>query len=224
MSRTWFLTLSPTAQAVLDQSHKDLGALVIDMGGGTTDYMVYLDGAVKYSGVLAVGGDHISNDLTAALRIPLARSERLKIDEGNVLLGQTMPGESVILKGDAGFAGKEVEREMLSMIIHMRVREVMELLKRRLEEQRCLDFLGAGVFLTGGCSQLKGITALAEEVFGLPVHTTRAQSLAGVTSAFENPQFSTAIGLVRYAQADQIGRPTGLLSRLKKGLRIFGSF
>jgi len=213
-----------TAQAVLDQSHKDLGALVIDMGGGTTDYIVYVDGAVKHSGVLAVGGDHISNDLTAALRIPLARSEKLKVEEGSVTIGECTPGETVVLKGDAGFAGKEVEREMLNTIIHLRVREIFELLARKLDEERLLDFLGAGVFLTGGCSQLKGIKALAEEIFGMAVHTTRAQSLAGVTSAFENPQFSTAIGLVRYAQADQIGRPTGFLTRLKRGLRIFGMF
>jgi len=213
-----------TAQAVLDQSHKDLGALVIDMGGGTTDYIVYVDGAVKHSGVLAVGGDHISNDLTAALRIPLARSEKLKVEEGSVIVGECVPGEMVVLKGDAGFAGKQVERETLNTIIHLRVRELFELLARRLDEQHCLEFLGAGVFITGGCSQLKGIKDLAEEIFGMPVHTTRAQSLSGVTSAFENPQFSTAIGLVRYAQADQIGRPSGLFAKLKRGLRIFGMF
>jgi cell division protein FtsA len=205
------------AQVILDQHQKDLGALVIDMGGGTTDYIMYLEGAVKQSGVLAVGGDHITNDISMGLQIPVAKAEKLKIVEGSVILGNSLPGESIYLKDEHGFAGKEIERETLNTIIHMRVRETLELLKRKIDADKCLHFLGAGVAITGGCSLLRGIDNLAEEILGLPVRVARAQSMSGITSAFEDPQCSAAIGLIKYAQAVQMDeRPAdGWLGMLK---------
>jgi cell division protein FtsA len=107
------------------------------------------------------------------------------------------------LKDDSGFAGKEVERETLNTIIHMRLRETFELLRRRLEDEPFLDYLGEGIFITGGCSQLNGIGNLAEDVFGIPTRAAHARTMSGLTSAFENPQFSAAIGLIKYAQAVQ---------------------
>ncbi|MEP6669596.1 MAG: cell division protein FtsA [Chthoniobacter sp.] len=211
-----------TAQVLLDQNQKSLGALVVDFGGGTIDYLVYADGAVQQSGSLAIGGDHITNDISLGLRIPMAKAERLKVEEGSVILGNARPGETITLKDETGFAGKEVEREMLNTIIHCRVREAFELLKKQLEEEANLPFLGAGVMLTGGCSLLKGINHLAEEIFGMPVHVTHAQTVSGLTSAFENPQFSTAIGLIKYADAMQPERPAGLFGRLRKKLSFFG--
>src|SRR5438552_4003301 len=139
-----------SAHVVLTQHQKDLGALVIDMGGGTTDYVLYADGAVKQSGCLALGGDHITNDISMGLRIPMARAEKLKIEEGSCILGNCLPGEMILLKDDSGFAGKEIERETLNTIIHLRVREGFELLKRRLDEGPYLSYLGAGIFITGG--------------------------------------------------------------------------
>jgi cell division protein FtsA len=210
------------AQVVLDQNQKGLGALVVDIGGGTADYIVYVDGAVKQSGALAIGGDHITNDISLGLRIPMAKAEKLKIEEGSVVLGNSRPGESIVLKDETGFAGKEIEREMLNTIIHCRVRETFELLKREIEQENYLHFLGAGMLLTGGCSMLKGINHLAEEVFGLPVHITHAQTVSGLTSAFENPQLSAAIGLIKYAEAMQPERPRSLLSRIRRKLPFFG--
>jgi len=205
-----------SAQVVLTQHQKDLGALVIDMGGGTTDYILYVDGAVKQSGCLGIGGDHITNDISMGLRIPMARSEKLKIEEGSCTLGNCLPGETILLKDDSGFAGKEIERETLNTIIHLRVREAFDLLKRGLEEEPFLNYLGAGVFITGGCSLLNGIDHLAEEVFEMPAHIAHAQTMAGLTSASENPQLSTAIGLIKYAQSVQSDRP-------RRGIRgIFG--
>ncbi|MFN2541688.1 MAG: cell division protein FtsA [Chthoniobacterales bacterium] len=204
-----------SAQVVLTQHQKNLGALVIDMGGGTTDYILYVDGAVKQSGVLAIGGDHITNDISMGLRIPMARGEKLKIEEGSCVLGNCLPGETILLKDDSGFAGKEIERETLNTIINLRVRETFELLKRTLEEEPFINYIGAGVFITGGCSLLDGIEHLAGEVFEMPAHAAHAQTIAGLTSAFENPQFSTAIGLIKYAQAVQTDRPArGIAGRL----------
>ncbi len=209
------------AQVVLDQNQKNLGALVVDMGGGTTDYIVCVDGAVKASGCVAIGGDHITNDLSLGLRIPMARAEKLKIEDGSVVIGQSAPGEMVVLRDETGFVGKEIEREMLNTIVHMRVRETFELLRREIEPLNFLPYLGAGLLLTGGCSLLEGIDHLAEEIFGIPVHLTHAQTMSGLTSAFENPQLSTGIGLIKFAQAMQPERPKSVLSRLARKLKFF---
>jgi cell division protein FtsA len=208
-----------TAQVVLGQQQKNMGALVIDMGGGTTDYILYVDGAVKQSGTVGIGGDHITNDISMGLRIPMARAEKLKIDEGSVILGNCLPGETVVLKDDSGFAGKEVERETLNTIIHLRVRETLELLRRTLEEESFINFIGEGIFITGGCSLIRGIDNLAEEIFEIPARVAHAQTMSGLTSAFQNPQLSTAIGLIKYAQAVQAERPQ------RRGFgRIFSRF
>ena len=212
-----------SAQVVLTQHQKDLGAMVIDIGGGTMDYVLYADGAVKQSGCLAVGGDHITNDISMGLRIPMARAEKLKIEEGNCVLGNCLPGETILLKDDSGFAGKEIERETLNTIINLRLREIFELLKRRLEEESFINYLGAGIFITGGCSLLNGIDHLAEEIFEMPAQVAHAQTASGLTSAVENPQFSTTIGLIKYAQAVQTDRPRrrfgGILGKFFSGMR-----
>ena len=203
-----------SAQVVLTQHQKNLGALVVDIGGGTTDYILYVDGAIKQSGVLAIGGDHITNDISMGLRIPMARAEKLKTEEGSCVLGNCLPGETIILKDDSGFAGKEIERETLNTIIHLRLRETFELLKRTVEEEPFINYVGAGIFITGGCSLLSGIDHLAGEIFEMPAHVAHAQTTSGLTSAAENPQFATAIGLLKYAQAVQVDRPRGGITRI----------
>src|SRR3954467_15197877 len=203
-----------SAQVVLTQHQKNLGALVVDIGGGTTDYVLYSEGAVRQSGCLAVGGDHITNDISMGLRIPMARAEKLKIEEGSCVLGNCLPGEMILLKDDSGFAGKEIERETLNTIIHLRVREAFELLKRRLDEEPYLGYLGAGIFITGGGSLLSGIDYLASEIFEIPANLTHAQAAWGVTSALENPHFSTPIGLVKFAQVMHTDRPPRGFSRI----------
>ncbi len=217
-------TALASAQVVLTQQQKNLGALVIDIGGGTTDYILYVDGAVKQSGAIGVGGDHITNDISMGLRIPMTRAEKLKLEEGSVTLGNCLPGEMVVLKDDSGFAGKEIERETLNTIIHLRLRETFELLKRQLDEESFINYIGEGIFITGGCSLLQGIEHLAEEIFEIPARVAHAQTMSGLTSAFENPQFATAIGLIKYAQAVQVDRPQRrglgrLISKFFPGIR-----
>jgi cell division protein FtsA len=207
-----------TAQAVLEKHQKQLGAIVIDIGGGTTDFVVYVDGAVKQSGVIAVGGDHVTNDISIGLKIPTARAEKLKIDEGSVTLGTAFPGETIVLKDETGFAGREVEREPLNQIIHSRLSETIQILRRQIDAEQNLHYVGAGVFITGGGSQIRGLEDLASEVFGMPVTMAHALPMAGVTAAFENPQFSTALGLVKYGHLVQTDRPEsrGILTRAFK--------
>lgn len=211
-----------SAQVVLGRHEKDIGAVVIDIGGGTTEYIAYVEGVPKHSGVLAVGGDHITNDICMGLRMPISRAEKLKVEEGSVSLGTALPGEMIVLKDDAGFAGKEVEREMLNTIIHERVRELFELLNKSFQEKGFLNYAGAGIYLTGGTSALGGITHLAEEIFQVPVHLYGANPALGSTAPIEDPRYSTAIGLVRYAQEDLMDQPPSLFDIIKGKLPFFG--
>src|SRR5206468_4345341 len=183
-----------SAQVVLTPHQKDLGALVIDIGGGTSDYILYADGVVKQSGCLAVGGDHITNDISMGLRIPMARAEKLKIEEGSCVLGNCLPGETILLKDDSGFAGKEIERETLNTIIHLRLREAFELLKRRLEQEPFLGYLGAGIFITGGCGLLNGIDHLVPDIFEMRGKLAHAQTPGRRTNPVGKLQFLTPIG------------------------------
>ena len=214
-----------SALAVLDREQRERGALVIDIGGGTTDYVIYRDGAVHDSGSIAVGGDHITNDISMGLRIPMARAERIKIDEGGAVLGTCMPDEKIHLRGEPGFAARDIEREMLHQVIHYRLREIFELLKKRFDDERHLDYIGAGVVLTGGSSQIPGIQHLAEDVFGVPVQPAQVLAATGLASALTNPQLSTAIGLVEYARLVQEEHPSeGWWMRMKhRFARALGS-
>jgi cell division protein FtsA len=190
-----------SALAVLTSEHQQLGAVVVDMGGGTTDYIVYSEGTIQHSGVLAVGGDHITNDVAIGLRIPMNRAETLKVEHGSVEV--PVQDELIALKREVGLPDRQVSKQQLCRAITLRVEETLTLVKKELERQKLLDYLGAGVFITGGCARLRGLEALATRIFGLPVHIGHSLTVGGPTSAIESPEYSTAIGLVRYALGSQ---------------------
>lgn len=192
-----------SALALLNREQKEMGALVVDIGGGTTDYVVYTDGVIKHAGAIAVGGDHITNDLHLGLKIPLNRAEKLKCEQGNCIVDDMAKGQTVTLPREIGTPERIVAKESLQKIINLRVREVFEIISRNVDRQQLTDFIGAGVFITGGCSHLVGIGKLAEEVFGLPVHVRPSATVAGLTRALDKPELSTAIGLTMYGLASQ---------------------
>jgi cell division protein FtsA len=200
-----------SALAVLTSEHQQLGAVVVDMGGGTTDYLVYSEGTIQHSGVLAVGGDHITNDVAIGLRIPMNRAETLKVEHGS--LAVPPDDEMLTLKREVGLPDRQVSKQQLCRVMNLRVEETLTLIKKELEKHKLLDYLGAGVFITGGCARLQGLEPLAAQIFGLPVHIGHSLTVGGPTSAIESPEYSTAIGLVRYAlgsQRDQHQPPSPL--------------
>ena len=190
-----------SALAVLTPEHQQLGAVVIDIGGGTTDYIVYRDGTIQHSGVIAVGGDHFTNDIATGLKIPMNRADALKIEQGSLEVPVT--DEVIALKREVGLADREVSKAQLCQIMNVRMEETLNFVKQDLDKHKLTDYLGAGVFITGGCARLRGLERVATEIFGLPVHIGHSHTVNGPTAAIESPAYSTAIGLIRYAKGSQ---------------------
>jgi cell division protein FtsA len=204
--------------ALLDSDQKELGALVIDIGGGTTEYVVYTDGVIKHTGVLAVGGDHVSNDLAYGLKIPLGRAEQLKIEHGAALVDDNVKGKTVTMSNDLGLPPKSINVEHLRRIMALRLEELFQLIEQELAEAGLLDYLRAGVFICGGGARIPQIQTLAERIFHMPVSLGKATSLNGLKSALDQPEFTTAIGLVKFGSFQQKKRHDGnLISRSFRG-------
>jgi cell division protein FtsA len=184
--------------ALLTGEQKELGALVIDIGGGTTDYVVYADGVTKYTGSLAIGGDHVSNDLAYGLKVPLSRAEKLKLEHGSALLDPQCKGQTVTITNELGLVLKVVNVEHLRQIMSLRIEEIFQLIAQDLEQAGLADYLRAGVFLCGGCSRIPHIARLAEQVLQMPVSQGQTQSISGLKSALDQPEFVTAIGLAKF--------------------------
>ena len=184
--------------ALLTGEQKELGALVIDIGGGTTDYVVYADGVTKHTGSLAIGGDHVSNDLAYGLKVPLSRAEKLKLEHGSALLDPQCKGQTVTITNELGMVLKVVSIEHLRQIMSLRLEEIFQLIAQDLEQAGLADYLRSGVFLCGGGSRIPHIARLAERVLQMPVSQGQTQSISGLKSALDQPEFFTAIGLAKF--------------------------
>jgi cell division protein FtsA len=206
-----------SALALLSNDQKELGSLVIDMGGGTTEYAVCADGIIKHTGVLAVGGDHVTNDLAYGLKVPMTRAEQLKREHGAALLDKLDKGQTVSAPAEVGLAPKTINLEHLRRIMSLRLEETFMLIERELSHLGLLERLRSGVFVCGGGARIPRIEELAENVFQLPVGPAKTNSISGLKSALDQPEFATAIGLVKYGSLQQKRKPrnglTGGLTR-----------
>ncbi|MES2595909.1 MAG: cell division protein FtsA [Verrucomicrobiota bacterium] len=205
-------TAIAAAQVVLNREAKAQGALMIDIGGGTADFVLYEDGMIAASGCVPLGGDHITQDIAMAVQIPDRRAEELKVTEGSCIFDDLSPEDIVRVEDDNGFMIAECERSFLNEVIHLRVREIFEQVKARCEGH--IRHLAAGIYLTGGTSLLKGIDVVAQDVFERKVTRAGSAPVSGVTATFEKPQFSAPIGLIRYAQILDQEKP--FMSPLRK--------
>lgn len=214
-----------SAQVALDRDLKQAGALVIDMGGGTTDYVLYIEGAIAASGCIPVGGDHITNDIFLVTQIPHAKAELLKRHEGDASADPANSIGQVQVPDETGHTTASVDRALLNNLIRGRLEETLMIIERRLKLRGSRQ-LGAGVFLTGGASRMRGFGELTKEVFDAPVFRPEPPSADGVSAYYEDPQYSTVIGLLRYAQIleeEQAMLSSGnFISRLWKNVWPFG--
>ncbi|TSA40416.1 MAG: cell division protein FtsA [Verrucomicrobiales bacterium] len=185
--------------AVLSPAQKELGSLVIDMGGGTTNYVVYSGGVIKHSGVLAVGGDHLTNDLAFGLKVPQSRADQLKIENGHALMDESIQGQKMNITSDLGLPLNTINLGHLRRIMSLRLEETFQLIAQDVEQAGLLEYLRAGVFLCGGGSRVPEVARLAEQILQLPVTIGRTTTVNGLKSSLDKPEFATGIGLVKFA-------------------------
>lgn len=199
--------------ALLSREQKENGALVIDLGAGTTEYVVYAGGVIRHTGVLAVGGDHVTNDLSYGLKVSTSRAEAIKREHGSARVSAGGGARTITLSKDLGLTNKTINLEHLRRIMAARLEETLQLIDDDIEEQGLHDQLRSGVVLCGGGARVPGITELAGEVLELPATVGRADSLNGLKEVLADPEFATAIGLVSYGAIRQKGtRRRGFLS------------
>jgi cell division protein FtsA len=187
------------AQIALDSEQRERGALIIDIGGGTTDYALYLNGAIAASGCIPRGGDHVTNDIHLATGLPFSKAERLKVSEGDASGDPEKSLGTAQLTDERGGEEVEVRRSILNDVIRQRLEEILSSVRSSLPAG-AVDSMGAGVFVTGGTSQMQGFGELAAGVFGRDVNRLGPPKFSGIQADFEDPRYATAMGLVRYAQ------------------------
>jgi cell division protein FtsA len=188
-----------SADAALFPEERELGVALIDIGGGTTDVIVFLNGAVMHTAVLPIGGNHLTSDVAAGLRTPISDAERLKISHGvatNLIVGRD---EMVQVPGVGGREPRIIARRLLGEIIEPRMEEIFAMAQRELIRSGASDSLASGVVLVGGTSLLEGTQELAERMFNLPVRRGLPINLKGLPEELMKPMYTTAAGLMLHA-------------------------
>ena len=188
-----------SAEVVLTETERQMGAVVCDVGGGTTDMAIYIDGDVWHTAVLSVGGNHISSDIAHGLRLPMTQAEEIKIQHGHALPGEVDGRESFMVKPFGEHEAVQISRRDLVHIIEARVEEIFGLVVQEIKRSGYDGLLPAGLVLTGGTSQLPGIRKLASQVLGVPSRVARPENLTGMADRLSSPAYSTSVGLLRWA-------------------------
>ena len=196
------IVLEPLAssEAVLSSAEKELGVVLMDIGGGTTDLAVFRNGDIWFSKVLPVAGEHITNDITVGLQTPLEAAEEIKIQAGTPLVDSVGDDEVVEVDTVGGEQKKRVSRKKLAKVIEPRVEEIFDLGIQEVEDAGYRDLVPSGVVVTGGTALLKGIVEFANQRYGLPVRRGKnPQGVHGLRDIIESPIYATSVGLLKYA-------------------------
>jgi cell division protein FtsA len=200
------IVLEPIASsyAVLNEVEKDLGSILIDIGGGTTDIAVFFNNSIRYSAVVPMGGTNVTSDLAIGLHTSPQNAEGIKIDKGNSISRDIPKDLMVKIDGIAGREAKQKRLKYIAEIIEARMREILEGSYKILNEHHELKLITAGLTLTGGASLLKNSERLAEEVFNMSTKIGYPQldKLSGPTDRLQSPKFATAVGILYYIQQE----------------------
>ncbi|MBF0622324.1 MAG: cell division protein FtsA [Magnetococcales bacterium] len=192
-----------SSEAVLTPDEKELGVCLLDIGGGTTDIAIFSEGHLKHTAVLAIGGDHITNDIAVGLRTPTREAEQLKREFGCALASMVNPEETIEVPSIGDRQPRSLARHILAEIIEPRVEELFTLVNREIVRSGFDEQIAAGIVLTGGSSITEGMVELAEEVFNKPVRRGPPQGIGGLTDVVASPVFATAVGLVQFAARNE---------------------
>jgi len=218
------LVLQPLASSysVLQPDEIDLGVCLLDIGGGTTDLAIFYDGAIRYSEVIPLGGEYITNDIAIGLRTPYKQAEETKRKYASISLSPEEGKEEIKVPGIGGREDREITKELLASIVTPRAEEILMITNKAIKRSGFFDILAAGVVITGGTARLRGIDTLAEDIFHLPVKIGIPKQIAGLTDIVQDPIYATGVGLILYGfeKKNQIlirrGKGVGVFDALKK--------
>ena len=206
------VVLQPLASAysVLTEDEKDLGVCHIDIGGGTTDISVFINGAIRHTAVLPIAGDQITNDISLALRTPTAEAEAIKVQYGVAQRHLTDPQQLIEVPGVGERGVRQMSRHTLAEVIEPRAEEIYHLVLAELKTAGFADRLASGsVVITGGAAQMPGMVELAEEIFHMPARLGLPRYVGGLAEVVKSPRYSTAVGLLLIAREQLLKNPAG---------------
>jgi cell division protein FtsA len=207
-----------SAEAVLTQDERELGCCLLDIGGGTTELIVYSGGVVRHTGGVAIGGDHFSNDLAVGLRTPIPEAERIKREHGCASRELLAEDQSIQIASVGDRPPRTVFVRMLNEIIEPRAQELLTLVRDDLKRAGLDAQIPAGLVLAGGGARLKGLAELAERMFSLPVRCAAPRGLEDMPEELSQPEYATVVGLLLYgahARRAAAQRPATLVAKLK---------
>lgn len=220
------IVLGPLAssEAILSPDEKELGVVVLDIGGGTTDIVVFSGGSVVHSASLPLGGNHITNDIAVGLRTPALEAEKIKQKYGCALSTLVHKDETIDVPSVGGRKSRVLSRQILSDIIEPRMEEIFEIAKQKIVMTGLEESIASGIVITGGVASLQGVTELAEQVFDFPVTRSNPRGVGGLVDVIKTPIFATAVGLVIYGNKKRLEQSTrlqgeGTLNRVKERVR-----
>ena len=201
-----------SAEVVLSETERQMGAIVCDIGGGTTDLAIYIDGDIWHTMVLAVGGNHITSDIAHGLRLPITQAEEVKKEHGHAIEAEVAENDRFAVRAFGEDQPMTASRKELTHIVEARAEEIFQLVLQEIKRSGYDGLLPAGMVLTGGSSNLPGIRQLASEILGLPVRIAKPENLIGLVDQLHSPAYSTSVGLLYWAllmnesMAPQTGR------------------
>lgn len=187
-----------SSYSVLEQDEKELGVCLVDIGGGTTDIAVYVDGAIRHTAVIPIAGDQVTNDIAVALRTPTQYAEEIKMKYACALTQLAREDETIEVPSVGDRPPRQLARQTLAEVVEPRYEELLILVQAELRRSGFEELLAAGVVLTGGSSKMEGVIELAEEVFHLPVRLGLPQHVGGLVEAVRNPIHATGVGLLLF--------------------------
>jgi cell division protein FtsA len=209
------IILEPLASswAVLTEDEKELGVCMVDIGGGTTDLAVFMDGAIRHTAVIPVGGDHVTNDIAVALRTPTQHAEQIKRQFASVSREAIESDDMITVPSIAQRPMQQVALRTLAQVVHARYEEIFSFVCNELRRSGFEDMISAGIVLTGGAANVPGSVELAEAIFQMPVRIGLPQHVSGLIDVREDPTYSTGVGLLLYGLQQQDGAQPLVLQR-----------
>lgn len=189
-----------SAHAVLDENERNLGVILVDIGGGTTDVIVYHEGGVLHAGAIPLGGGNITYDIAYGVQTTLEQAEQLKCQYGNAKAPLADPEETITIMGTSGRESRKISPKTLASIIEPRMDEIFRLVKNEIRKSDYAGEYTFGIVLTGGGAELENVEDLAQEIFQQPIKVGKPLLSGGVSEKVNNPRYATGVGLINYGR------------------------